>query len=85
MDQSQGNAFNFQLNARLVGRTRIFFKQATVHEIVNWDDVGGGDKGLSVLYVFACFFISLRLLRIIETITKVVNHLSVASSIIVSF
>ena len=61
MDQSQGNAFNFQLNALFVGWTRIFFRQATVREIVNWDDrEGGGDNGLSVLYDFACLFFSSR-------------------------
>ena len=61
MDQSQGNAFNFQLNALLAGWIRIFFRQATVREIVNWDDRGGGgDKGLSVLYDFACLFFSSR-------------------------
>ena len=49
-----------QLNTFLVGWIRIFFRQATVREIVNWDDVGGGDKDLSVLYDFACLFFSSR-------------------------
>ena len=63
MDQPEGNAFNFQLNALLAGWIRIFFRQATVqlHEIVNWDDrEGGGDNGLSLLYDFACLFFSSR-------------------------
>ena len=56
LDQSQGKYFSFQLNTFLVGWIRIFFSQATVLEIVNWDDHGGGEKVLSVLYNFDCLF-----------------------------